>query len=531
MIGAELLVRTLEEHGVEYIFGVPGDIENTLFAALKDSRIQFFNVRHEQSGAFMADVYHRLTGKLGVCFSTLGPGATNMLTGVANAHQDRSAVLALSGQLARPQLTFDSHQYINLKRVFEEVTKATFIVKRARDMNADISSAIRIAKREKPGPVHVTLPIDVLDEDASGYRTVSSHQELTFNYEVQLREMYDLIKNSNKVTAIAGPGVVRANASAHLVAFLEKYNIPAYTSFLAKGVIPEGHALNCGILSRHSTKARENLGNQDLVILLGYDRIEGVEPIMWEGARATATVDETSPPDGFVPTVEVRAPIRDVLESLTTRLDPVRKDAADIEAMRIKTPLVTSEVEEMFPAHPAYVLKVVGELLGRDDVVVSDVGLHKQYVGMYYPAEAPNKTIFSNGLSSMGFSLPAAIAAQLVLPDQNVVAVTGDGGFQMNLQELATAVEHRLPITILIFNDGGYGMVKDRQLRQVKKTYAAQFLHNTHYAKIAEAYGAKGFRLETVKDLRANLRAAIEHRGVSVVDIPIQQYSDIQGMR
>lgn len=532
MNGAQLLVKTLEDNGVGYIFGVPGDIENEFFSALKDSRITFFNTRIEQAGALMADVYYRLTGKIGVCFSTLGPGATNMLTGVANAHQDRSAVLALSGQLAQEKHFEDSHQYINLIKMYTPVTKESFMIDRARDINVDINNAIKLALAEKPGPVHVTVPIDVLQEDAAHFRTIDHHDEIQFNYAQDLEKLYNKILESGSIIAIIGNGVARARAADELVAFLEAYEIPAFTSFMGKGVIPENHSLNLGVLSRHSKKAKEVLGRHELLITIGYDPIEGVEPDIWEGAGFVAHIDSSIPSARSIykPDLEIIGNNATIFTDLVTRFKPVKKNHNNLDVMKI----IAEEPEGLehdFPVDPRKILRTLEGVLDESDIIVSDVGYHKQYIGLNYPSYEPHTAIFSNGLSAMGFALPAAIAAKLVHPNKKIVAICGDGGFQMNIQELATAVENNLNITVIIMNDGALGMVKKKQLETVGRHYAAEFKHSPKFSDIAKSYGCDGYEIRSIHELESAIKSAVHSERSSVIDVPIKQYSDIKAMK
>lgn len=532
MNGAELLVRTLETNGVEYIFGVPGDIENTLFKAMSQSKIKFFNVRQEQAGAIMADVYYRLTGKIGVCFSTLGPGAANMLTGVANATQDRSAILAISGQLAQKKHFEDSHQFINLVELYRGVSKASYMVDRSVDIAAKVQTSIDEALSGKPGPVHLTFPVDVLDEVVTSFLTVNTSSMVSFHYQDEAETLADLIRKSKKVLVIVGSGVARASATRLLLKFLSLYHLPAYCSFQGKGTVPTDFPLNCGVLSRHSKKASQILSTQDLIITIGFDVIEGVEPEIWNGAKKVVHIDSSLPSGTSInrPDLEVVGDVKKILKLLIRQYKPVKKRKIDIEAMKLKVE-PPDGIKKMFPLHPAQVTNEIGKVLKHNDIVVSDVGLHKQFLGLYYNASHPHSVIFSNGLSAMGFALPAAIAAKLVKPQKKVVAVVGDGGFQMNIQELATAMENKLAIVCVIFNDGAYGMVKDKQLQTTGTVCAADFKMKLNFKAIAEAYGGKGYEVNNINDLKKVLKEAVREDCLSIIDVPIQQYCDIEVMK
>ena len=533
--GAKILIDTLKENNVEYIFGVPGDIENELFKELKGSGITFFNTMHEQSGAMMADVYSRLTGKLGVCFSTLGPGATNMLTGIANADQDRSSVLAISGQLALDQQYRDSHQYIDLEKLFKPVTKSTRMIYRAKDINSTINELINIAETETKGPVHVSIPINILTEKVKNYRTIKSNKKVIFDYDEQLNQLRKLMQKSDSIVAIIGNGVIRSKSYEKLQEFIELFNIPFYTSFQGKGAIPNNHELNCGVLSRHSQKVKKVLGKQDLIIAFGFDVIEGVTQDIWKGAKKIVHVDNNTPSGDhttYYPDVEVIGDINDILNKLVN-INPGlvhQKSISNLEDMKIRvTP--PDGIDDMYPLHPAKVMKDLNSVLSDDDIVVSDVGLHKQAIGLYYEVNKPNQVIFSNGLSTMGFAVPASMAANIACPNKKIVAIAGDGGFQMNIQELATAVEQNQSIVYIVMNDGAYGMVKNKQLETTGVHHAADFKRARDFKSIASGFGALGFSINDPKDFIPTLMLALSSKKVCVIDVPIQQYNNIEMMK
>tara|TARA_B100000315_G_C14583973_1_gene591941 strand:+ start:388 stop:2010 length:1623 start_codon:yes stop_codon:yes gene_type:complete len=530
--GAELLVNTLKDHGVKYIFGVPGDIENVFFKHLKDSEITFFNTMHEQSGAMMADVYSRLTGEIGVCFSTLGPGATNMVTGIANAYQDRSSVLALSGQLPLNQQYRDSHQYVDLVELYKPITKKAHMVHRAKDIHSKIHELIQLAKTESKGPVHVSLPVDILSENAEGYRTIENTEKVLFHFDEQLGDLYEAIKKANSVVAIVGNGVIRSKSGESLAKFLEEYNIPFFSSFQGKGAIPSSHPLNCGVLSRHSAAIKEVLRKQDLIITFGYDVIEGVTQDIWKGAKKVAHIGNNTPSGDYAtynPDIEIIANMNSVFEKLS-KFKITKKEDLDLESMRIRIE-PPEGIDFLFPLHPAKVIQEVGDLLEETDIVISDVGLHKQAIGLYLEVQVPNRVIYSNGLSTMGFALPASIAAKLVSPNKKVVAICGDGGFQMNIQELATAIERKLPIVCIVMNDEAYGMVKNKQLETFGNHYGAEFIGERNFASIAKGFGTEGFRITKTEEFKPILKQALESNKVCVIDVPVQQYNDISMMK
>jgi acetolactate synthase-1/2/3 large subunit len=525
MKGASLFVKTLEDMGVEYVFGVPGDIELSLFEELSSSGIEFFTTRHEQTGAFMADVYGRLIGKPGVCFSTLGPGATNLMTGVANAYLDRSPVIAISGQLKTGEFHKDSHQYIDLETIFRPVTKQSMTIQSVKELYPKLCESFEIAETERPGPVHITLPIDVLDEEISDYQSYSKHETPAQAYD--LDKVYEAIKNSTFPIIIAGNAIIRQNASKELVNFMDKYHILAFSTFQGKCAIPDNHPLYLGVISRHLKSVQRNFELADLVLNFGYDLVEGIKPSLWGNGVSKRVISFDTVPNTaevfYKPDIEVVCNLKQCLKELCENYECTPKSYISKDPFE-SPEIVSEDANYRFPLRPPEVIREIRNVLGTHDIIVSDVGMHKQFVGLLFRAYHPKTVLFSNGLSSMGFSLPAAMAAKLVNPDRNVLAVCGDGGFMMNVQDLETAVRYDLPITIVIMNDSAYGLVKYAQIKKFGETYGAEF-QNPDFKKLAESFGARGFNVESASDLGNILRAAVHSGKVSVVNVPID-YSE-----
>jgi acetolactate synthase-1/2/3 large subunit len=522
--GASLFVKTLEDMGVEYVFGVPGDIELSLFAELSSSGIEFFTTRHEQTGAFMADVYGRLTGKPGVCFSTLGPGATNLMTGVANAYLDRSPVIAISGQLKTGEFYKDSHQYIDLENIFQPVTKRSTTIQSAKEIYPKLCESFEIAETERPGPVHITLPIDVLDEEIQDYQSYSKHETPAQAYD--LDKVYEAIKNSHFPIIVVGNAIIRQDASKELVHFMDKYHILAFSTFQGKCVIPANHPLYIGVISRHSKSVQRNFELADLVLNFGYDLVEGIKPTIWETGVSKKVISFDTVPntaDAFYkPDIEIVCNLKQCLRELCENYECTPKSYDKYRFQSSEA--VPEDIDYCFPLRPPKVIREIENILGRHDIVVSDVGTHKQCVGLLFKAYHPKTVLFSNGLSSMGFCLPAAMAARLVNPDRNVLAVCGDGGFMMNVQDLETAVRYDLPITIVVMNDSAYGLVKHAQIKKFGKSHGAEF-RNPDFKKLGESFGAKGFNVESANDLGDILKEAVHSGKVSIVNVPID-YSE-----
>ena len=532
MKGADIFVKTLEDNGVKYIFGVPGDIELSLFESLSYSDIDFFTVRHEQTGAFMADVYGRLTGKPGVCFSTLGPGAANLVTGVANAYLDRSPMIAISGQLKVDEFHKNAHQYLDLEKIFKPITKQSTVIYSAKQIPPILNKSFEIAKTERPGPIHITLPINILDEDIpnSNYESYNQQNNLaqTQTYEYDIDSVCEAIKKSAFPIIIAGNAVIRQEASEELINFIDKFQILAFSTFQGKGAIPANHRLYLGVISRHLKSVQKTFESADLILNIGYDYVEGIKPDIWETGikKRVISIDTISNTvDRFYrPDIEIVSNLKQYLREFYKNCNCPPK-SYNINKNELKSTIeVPRDADSCFPLKPHKVIAEIRNVLDVHDVIVSDVGRHKQFVGLLFKAYHPKTVLFSNGLSSMGFGLPAAIAAKLVNPDGKVVAVCGDGGFMMNVQDLETAVRYKLPITIVIINDSAYGMVKYAQLNKFGKTYGADF-GNPDFKKLAESFGAKGFDVKSTSDLRSTLEEAVYSGKVSVVNVPID-YSE-----
>src|SRR5574341_899329 len=457
---AELFVRCLEAEGVEYLFGLPGEENMDLLDALSRSAIRFIPTRHEQGAAFMADVYGRLTGRAGVCLATLGPGATNLATGIADANLDHAPLVAITGQASLERVHKESHQYVNIVEAFAPLTKWNTRVERASVIPEVVHHAFKTAQAEKPGACHIELPEDVAGDHVDGAPLASRRTRRPSPDRPSLRAAADLIDKARHPIILAGNGVIRGGASGELVAFAEKTAIPVANTFMAKGAMPADHPLSLlsiGLQARDFVSC--GFDAADLIITVGYDQVE-YAPYHWN-------------PDGGKPIVHID-------------FTPAETDA-----------MYQPDVE-----------------------VVSDVGAHKLLVARLFPAYGPNTVLISNGFASMGIALPGAISASLVAPDRNIVAVCGDGGFLMNVQELETGVRLGAAFVVIVFRDEGYGLIRWKQQRQFGAPFGIDF-GNPDLVRLAEAFGAKGYRVERADDFGALLKEALDQRVPTVIDVPI----------
>jgi acetolactate synthase I/II/III large subunit len=531
MTGAELVIRCLEQEGVRYVFGVPGEETLDLNEALRDSAVRFVPVRHEQGAAFMADVWGRLTGRAGVCLATLGPGATNLATGLADANLDRAPVVAITGQLARDLLHKESHQFVDIVEAFRPFTKWNARVETGSVIPEVIRKAFKLAQEEKPGACHVELPEDVAQEPAEGAPLRTERPRRPSPDRPSLARAADIVNGAARPLILAGNGVIRGHAATELRALAERAAIPVVTTFMAKGAIPADHPLavtTVGLAAEDP--ARAGFARADVVIAVGYDPVE-YGPARWNpaGHARIVHIDFTAAEVDarYEPAVEIAADVREALELLAP-LVAVRPDRAVAAPPAAPPAGDEGRRDARYPLHPLRVLADLEATLDPADVVVSDVGAHKLWVAKAYRAQLPNTVIISNGFAAMGIGLPGAIAAKLARPERHVVVVTGDGGFLMNVQELETARRLGLAFVVVVFRDDGYGVIRWKQEQRFGRTAGVDF-GNPDLVALAEAFGCRGARVESAAGLRSALEAAVTAPVPVVIDCPID-YSDFTGL-
>ena len=500
---ADLLVECLEEEGVEYIFGIPGEENLAVMKALKDSKIRFITTRHEQGAAFMADVYGRLTGKAGVCLSTLGPGATNLVTGVADADSDGAPLVAITGQVGTERMHITGHQFLDLTKMFEPITKRTKMVVRPDTIGEIVRLAFKYAEGEKPGATHIDLPVNVakmaVDESERPL-----HKKIAPKEYAELDTVQDaagLIFQAQNPVILAGSGVVRGHASKELTEFASKLKIPVVNTMMAKGVIPFDNPYSMWTFA----------------------------PAKWNPKGETKIVHVDMRPAHinkvYQPDVEVVGDIADSLNQIARRTG---RHSEPEKALAIRARMVAEHEsyadDNSFPMKPQRILNDVRKVMGREDIVISDTGAHKMWIARHYNCYEPNTCIISNGFATMGISVPGAIGAKLVHPDKKVLAISGDGGFMMNCQELETARREEIPFVTLIFNDCSYGLIKWKQMDQYGKSCYVDFT-NPDFVKFAESMGAIGYRIEKAEDLIPTLEKAFEQTVPVIIDCPVD-YSE-----
>jgi len=530
---AELLIRCLENEGVEYIFGLPGEENLHILEALKESPIRFITVRHEQGAAFMADVYGRLTGKAGVCLSTLGPGATNLMTGVADANLDGAPLIAITGQVGTDRMHIESHQYLDLVAMFAPVTKWNKQIVRPNTTPEVVRRAFKIAQQEKPGAVHIDLPENIAAMPVEGQPLQRDGREKIYASSRSLNRAAEAIAHAKSPLILVGNGIIRADAAEALTDFATQLNIPVVNTFMGKGAIPYTHPLSLwtvGLQQRDFVTCA--FEQSDLVIAVGYDLIE-YSPKRWnpEGTTPIIHIGEVAAEidSSYIPLTEVVGDIGDALNEIRKRTDREGKTAPKFLNVRaeIREDYERHGTDASFPVKPQKIIYDLRQVMAPEDIVISDVGAHKMWMARHYHCDRPNTCLISNGFAAMGIAIPGAVAAKLVYPEKNVVAVTGDGGFMMNCQELETALRIGANFVTLIFNDGGYGLIGWKQINQFGAPAFVEF-GNPDFVQFAESMGLKGYRITAAADLVPTLKEALAQDVPAVIDCPVDYSENVK---
>jgi acetolactate synthase-1/2/3 large subunit len=532
MKASELFVQCLEAEGVRYVFGIPGEETLDLNEALDASQIEFVPVRHEQGGAYMADMYGRLTRSAGVCLGTLGPGATNLVTGVADAFLDRSPMVALTGQADLERMHKESHQYIDVVSMLRPITKFNARLNSARVIPEVVRKAFKVAEAQKPGPTHIELPEDVMAEEAEGAplpeRSGRRRPEPSGD---ELRAAIDVIAGAELPIVLAGNGVARTGAARALRGFAEMTGIGVAETFMGKGMLDYEDPRARGTVGLQSRDyALAGFDDADVVIAVGYDLVEHA-PANWNPKRDKRIVCiDTVPPDvdeHFVTEADLIGDIAHILGVLARELGTTAVTTAPSRLNEIVLGrFEAAKDDDGFPMQPPRALWEIRQALGRNDILVSDVGLHKLWIARMFPAHEPDTVFIANGLAGMGIALPTGIAAKLVHPDRNVVTVSGDGGFMMNLQELETAVRLRTAVVNVIWENAQYGSIVWKQDKKFGRHFGTDFT-NPDFVRLADAFGMPAWRCEGVEDLGRHLKHALGLDVPSLIVVPIDYSIDV----
>ncbi len=532
MKASDLFVRCLEAEGVERIFGVPGEENADVMISLMDSSIEFVLCRHEQAAAFMADAYGRLTGRAGVCLATLGPGATNLVTGVADANMDRAPVVAIIGQASTRRLHKESHQNMDSIAMMRPISKWAQSIYEAGSIPEVVRKAFKLAEAEKPGVAVIELPEDVAKEEVEAAPMTPVRTRRPAADHKAVAHAVDVIAGARDPIILAGNGAVRKRASRQLRRLARKTGIGVVNTFMGKGAVPmsDPHCLfTMGLQGRDYINLA--MDEADVVIAVGYDLVE-YAPSFWNrGGKKIVHVD-------FLPAeidadyevaVDVVSDIADALWQINEELNrrygdelPLFDIAGRAKLRRaILDDLAREKDDAGSPIKPQRVLWDVRRFLGPEDILLSDVGAHKMWIARYYQCEEANTCLISNGFCTMGFALPGAIGAKLAHPDRRVLAIAGDAGFLMNVQELETAARLGVPVVIMVWCDGEYGLIKWKQQNQFDGRHSDLAFDNPDFGLLARAFGIWGRTVETPDALAGALEEAFAQDGPALLAVPV----------
>ncbi len=524
---AQAIIKFLQEEGVEVIFGYPGGAVIGFYDALYESSLRHVLVRHEQGAAHAADGYARASGKVGVCVATSGPGATNLVTGLATAFMDSSPIIAITGQVRTSVLGKDSFQEADITGITMPITKHNYLVKDPDQVLTIFKEAFYIATTGRKGPVLIDIPADVfmakINYSYPSNINLPGYKPTYEPHPLQIKKAVNLLKSAERPVILAGGGVISSFASSELIELAEKINTPVVTTLMGKGAIPEDHYLYCGFIGMHGAAyANFTINNSDLIIAIGVrfsDRSTGRVDTFAPNAKIIhIDIDPAEIGKNVIPYVPIVADAKLALQRLKEEVESKdnSKWLEQIREWKEKYPLKYKNQEGVIK--PQYVIEKIYEITKGSAIVVTEVGQNQMWAAQFYKVKYPRQFITSGGLGTMGFGLPAAIGAQIANPDKLVIDIAGDGSIQMNIQELATAVTQRLPIKIFILNNACLGMVRQWQELFYKKRYSCTlFDFSPDFEKLAAAYGAYGRRVEDPSEVEDAIYWALEKNDAPVI--------------
>ncbi len=528
---AELLVKCLENEGVKFVFGLPGEENIHIVDVLSSSTsIRFILVRHEQAASFMADMYGRVSGKAGVCLATLGPGAINLLLGTADAFTDSTPLVALSAQVSRERAYKETHQFVDLLSMFKPVTKWSAIVETPDALPEMIRKAFKVAQAPRPGSCYLCIPEDIekLMVSSELVPLLPSKVYDSSPLDSQIERAAKILEEAKFPIILAGHGAARNNASDALIHFSEKLKIPVAMTFMGKGVFPRNHPYALGTVgfAKHDYT---NFGfdRSDVIISIGYDLQE------FDPARVNPSGDKkiihiaqypAEVDSHYTVAVGIESNLSEALDKLGKRVATPRREI-DMEQFKIRSTiereLANGANDDSFPLKPQRIVHDTREALGESDFVLVDTGALKMWMSRLYPTYKPNTCLVSNGLSTMAFALPGAIAVKLAHSERKVLAACGDAGFLMNASEIETAIREKVSFVILIWVDGSYGLIK-WEMDDTLGHHSSVDFNNPDFVKYAESFGAKGYEIKRASDLLPTLQRALsDEKSVSVIACPV----------
>jgi len=538
MIGAKIIVECLKKEGVDVIFGYPGGSVIPLCDALYDSGIHFILTRHEQGAAHAADGYARASGKIGVCLATSGPGATNLVTGIATAYMDSIPLIALTGQVATQLIGNDAFQEVDTTGITRPITKHNYLVKTPQQLCKTFKEAFYIAKTGKPGPVLIDIPADVqkaeTDFQYPDKVEIRSYKPVYEGHPMQIEKALSLIKKTEKPVILAGGGVISSNAAEQLKEFAEKTQIPVALTLMGLGAFPTQHPLHLGMAGMHGTRYANNaIMETDLLLAIGCRFDDRVTGKISEFASNAKIIHVDIDPVSIGKNVSVDVPIvgdaKYVLEQFINNCPKIntKQWLEKINVWKGKYPLTYKDSNNL---KPQFIIETISRLTNGEAVIVTEVGQNQMWAAQYYKFKSPRGFISSGGLGTMGFGFPAAIGAQVACKDKTIIDIAGDGSIQMNIQELSTAVSEKIPVKVIILNNQYLGMVRQWQELFYEKRYAFTCLKGKQpdFVKLAEAYGATGYRVTKKQDLEKTLIKALNHNeGPVFVDCVVEPEENV----
>ncbi len=550
LTGSQILIESLKREGVEVVFGYPGGAVLNIYDEIYKTNFRHILVRHEQGAVHAADGYARSSGKAGVCLVTSGPGATNTVTGLATAYMDSVPLVVFTGQVPTLLIGNDAFQEADIVGITRSCTKHNYLVKDVKNLAKIIKEAFYIASSGRPGPVLVDLPKDVvLDSTEFEYPEaveIRGYHPTYTGHSYQIKRALDLIYKAKRPVAYVGGGVIHSNASRELYKFITILGVPVTMTLMGLGAFPIKHPLSLGMLGMHGTfRANMAVSESDLVIAIGArfdDRVTGkVDEFAPNAKIIHIDIDPTSISKNIKVDIPIVGDCKRVLQSFLKEIEAREEDTEKIEG-RIKPWL--DQIEKWKKKHalaydqeedvikPQYVVEKLGELTKGEAIIATEVGQNQMWAAQFYEFNKPRTFLTSGGLGTMGYGLPAAIGAQVANPDKTVIDIAGDGSIQMNIQELATAVQYNLPVKIVILNNAYLGMVRQWQELFFDRHYAYTCMEDIapDFVKLADAYGAAGFRVEKIKDVEPTLKEALEVKGPAMVDVIVEKFEGVYPM-
>jgi acetolactate synthase-1/2/3 large subunit len=536
--GAKILIESLLGEGVDTIFGYPGGVVLPIYDELYDSSINHILVRHEQAAVHAADGYARASGRVGVCMATSGPGACNLVTGIANAYMDSIPVIAITGQVPTSLLGNDAFQESDITGITLPITKHNYLVKRTEDLGRVMKEAFYIASTGRNGPVLIDLPKDVQTNEIAAEGAIPSqvslrgYQPTLKGHGKQIEKALALLEEAQRPIIYAGGGVISANASSELVEFAERMMLPVTTTLMGLGAIPCDHPLNLGMLGMHGTQyANYAITESDFLLSVGVrfdDRVTGkIETFAPHATIVHIDIDPAEIGKNKVVDVPIVGDAKNILREMLARLKKPEKRDAWLEKIRMWKEKYPLTYEHDGRLHPQFIIQELSDLLNGEGIIVSEVGQNQMWTAQYFCFKKPRQWLTSGGLGTMGYGFPASIGAQVARPGETVFDIAGDGSLQMTIQEMGTIAAYKIPVKVAVLNNMFLGMVRQWQELFFERRYSYTELPPVDFVKIANAYGIEGERVEAVDEVRPALTNAIAHDGPYILDFRIEREENV----